>query len=166
MPFNVTDNDIDDGAPDYSPAGTKIAYSAFDGNDYEIYTIEATGGTPFQVTDNDTYDQTPSYSPNGKKIAYSGSSITEPTGTGYESYTINVGGGVSPESPTIIRQTLFLPGGVARSGSPPPDPKQWGSRGRKPGAFGLRVLFLLAFLALSLSGPFSSHPWSPECVEG
>jgi Tol biopolymer transport system component len=93
MPFNVTDNDIDDGAPDYSPAGTKIAYSAFDGNDYEMYTIEATGGTPFQVTDNDTYDQTPSYSPNGKKIAYSGSSITEPTGTGYEIYTINVGGG-------------------------------------------------------------------------
>ena len=71
MPFNVTDNDIDDGAPDYSPAGTKIAYSAFDGNDYEIYTINATGGTPFQVTDNDTYDQTPSYSPDGEKIAYS-----------------------------------------------------------------------------------------------
>ena len=93
MPFNVTDNDIDDGAPDYSPAGTKIAYSAFDGNDYAIYTIEATGGTPFQVTDNDTYDQTPSYSPNGKKLAYSGSSITEPTGAGYEIYTINVGGG-------------------------------------------------------------------------
>src|ERR671917_768 len=73
---------------------------------------------------------------------------------------------VSPESPTMIRQTPVLPGGVARSGSSPPDPKQWGSRGRKPGAQRLRALFLLAFLALSLSGPVSSHPWSPECVEG
>ena len=77
----------------------KIAYAADDGGsggiDSDIYAIDPTGGTPFQVTDNDTYDQTPSYSPNGKKIAYSGSSITEPTGTGYERYTINVGGGQS-----------------------------------------------------------------------
>jgi hypothetical protein len=75
----------------------KIAYAADDGGsggiDSDIYAIDPTGGTPFQVTDNDTYDQTPSYSPNGKKIAYSGSSITEPTGAGYEIYTINVGGG-------------------------------------------------------------------------
>ncbi len=95
MPFQVTDNDTEEGTPDYSPDGTKIAYSCYEGgNDLEICTINTTGGTPFQVTNNTIKDEfSPDYSPNGKKIAYSGSSITEPTGAGYEIYTINVGGG-------------------------------------------------------------------------
>jgi TolB protein len=93
MPFNVTDNDSEDGGPDYSPDGKKIAYHSYDGNDFEIYTINATGGRPFHVTDNTLRDEfDPDYSPNGKKLAYSGSSLTNPTGTGYEIYTINVGG--------------------------------------------------------------------------
>src|SRR5215212_11121557 len=46
----------------------------------------------FKVTKNDTDDGNPDYSPNGEKITYSGSTITDPTGTGYEIYTINVGG--------------------------------------------------------------------------
>jgi Tol biopolymer transport system component len=62
-------------------------------------TLRSTRSTPgeggkFNVTSNHIKDEfEPDYSPNGKKIAYSGSSITEPTGTGYEIYTINVGGG-------------------------------------------------------------------------
>jgi TolB protein len=56
--------------PSFSADGKKIAFVASDGNDSEIYTIEATGGKPFQVTDNAKNDGDPSYSPNGKKIAY------------------------------------------------------------------------------------------------
>jgi Tol biopolymer transport system component len=90
-PFNVTNNDTNDGAPSYSPDGKRIAYSGWDGNDSEIYTINARGGGGrFQVTYNVTGKDefNPDYSPNGKKIAYSGSSKTD-----YEIYTINVGGG-------------------------------------------------------------------------
>jgi dipeptidyl aminopeptidase/acylaminoacyl peptidase len=50
----------------------KIAYSRYDGHDYEIYTIYPGGGGRVQLTDNNTRDETPSYSPNGKKIAYVG----------------------------------------------------------------------------------------------
>jgi hypothetical protein len=99
----------------------KIAYAADDGTsggiDSEIYTINPTGGTSFNVTNNDTDDGDPDYSPGGTKIAYSVSSATNPTGTGYEIYTINVGGGVCPESPSTIRPTPVLRGGVVRSGS-------------------------------------------------
>jgi Tol biopolymer transport system component len=48
----------------------RIAYSGYDGNDYEIYTVNSRGGNKFQVTNNNTDDYSPSYSPNGKRIAY------------------------------------------------------------------------------------------------
>jgi hypothetical protein len=40
----LTNNDIPDSEPAYSPDGKKIAYVGFDGTDEEIYTINATGG--------------------------------------------------------------------------------------------------------------------------
>jgi Tol biopolymer transport system component len=48
----------------------KIAYSGWDGNDWDIYTINADGGGRFNVTSNKTDDIQPSYSPSGKSIAY------------------------------------------------------------------------------------------------
>jgi Tol biopolymer transport system component len=57
--------------PTYSPDATMIAFAASDGNDAEIYTVEAAGGRPLQVTDNDSDDFHPDYSPDGRRIAYS-----------------------------------------------------------------------------------------------
>jgi hypothetical protein len=67
----------------------KIAYESHDGSDYEIYTIDPTGGTPFNVTDNTTNDFYPSYSPDGTKIAYENSNGIDST----EIFTINASGG-------------------------------------------------------------------------
>ena len=47
----------------------KIAYAGYDGQDYEIYTINPNGGGKKQLTDNSTNDLEPAYSPNGKRIA-------------------------------------------------------------------------------------------------
>jgi Tol biopolymer transport system component len=68
----------------------KIAYSGYDGNDSEIYTIKSGGGGKVQLTDNATYNYDPSYSPSGKQIVYSGKDA--PNGD-YEIYRINAGGG-------------------------------------------------------------------------
>jgi TolB protein len=66
----------------------KIAYSGFDGQDSEIYTIDPGGGKRFNVTDNKTEDDAPSFSSSGKKIAYMGRQ-----GKDWEIYTINATGG-------------------------------------------------------------------------
>ena len=42
--LQVTNNRTDDGEPDYSPSGKKIVYEGYDGQDKEIYTINAGGG--------------------------------------------------------------------------------------------------------------------------
>ena len=70
----------------------KIAYEGLDGpnGDFEIYTINPSGGSKLKLTDNDTGDNEPSYSPSGNKIVYSGED--GPNGD-YEIYTINAGGG-------------------------------------------------------------------------
>jgi Tol biopolymer transport system component len=66
----------------------RIAYSGYDGNDYEIYTIKAGGGDKVQVTKNNRDDRGPSYSPSGKKIAYMARDESE---SGIS--TMKVGGG-------------------------------------------------------------------------
>ncbi len=66
----------------------KIAYSGYDGNDYEIYTIKANGGSKLPVTANGATNYQPAYSPNGKRIAYVGYD-----GNDSEIYTVNANGG-------------------------------------------------------------------------
>ena len=66
----------------------KIAYASYDGQDYEIYTINPNGGGKKQLTDNSWGDYEPSYSPSGKKIAYVNSA-----GTDSEIWTIQPNGG-------------------------------------------------------------------------
>jgi Tol biopolymer transport system component len=65
-----------------------ITYSATDGNDKDIYTINPNGRGKVPATKNDTGDSDPSYSPNGKRIAYAGWD-----GHNWEIYTIDARGG-------------------------------------------------------------------------
>src|SRR5215216_2909182 len=64
----------------------RIAYSGYDGNDYEIYTINSRGGAKRKVTNNNRDDYSPSYSPRGKRIAY-----VKSDGNDTEIYTKRVG---------------------------------------------------------------------------
>ena len=71
----------------------KIAFSQDDGNDFEIYTINAGGGGKKPLTDNSSDDEWPDYAPDGKRIAYTHSV----TGGDDEIYTIKPdGGGTQP----------------------------------------------------------------------
>src|SRR5215208_6731243 len=65
----------------------RIAYSGYDGNDYEIYTINSRGGAQRKVTNNSRDFYSPSCSPRGKRIA-----CVKFDGNDTEIYTIKVGG--------------------------------------------------------------------------
>lgn len=78
----LTNNSVEDGAPVWSPDGSKIAfYSALDEPDpdhcsyadcnYEIYTMNSDGSEVTRLTDSPTKDWWPAWSPDGMKITYS-----------------------------------------------------------------------------------------------
>lgn len=49
---------------------TRLVFSAFDGNDYEIYAVNTNGTNLVRLTDNSGPDQNPSVSYDGSRIAY------------------------------------------------------------------------------------------------
>ena len=61
MEVVVLSNSMSDREPCYSPSGKKIAYAGYDGNDYEIRTINAGGGGKVQLTYNHTDAQDPDW---------------------------------------------------------------------------------------------------------
>jgi Tol biopolymer transport system component len=57
--------------PDWSPDGTKIAFSSTrDGGDFDIFVMNADGSGQTQLTFNSFEDQSPVWSPDGTKLAF------------------------------------------------------------------------------------------------
>jgi hypothetical protein len=62
----LTNNDLQEFSPAWSPDGTKLAFSS----DGEIYVMNANGTGVTALTDDAFFDSHPSWSPDGGKIAY------------------------------------------------------------------------------------------------
>ena len=71
----LTNSKANDFNAEFSPNGRRVAFSRWDGSDWELYTMSASGGNVVRVTNNLRSDYEPSYSPNGFRMAYTG----EPT---------------------------------------------------------------------------------------
>lgn len=54
----------------FSPDGTRIAYSFWDGDDWEIYVIGVDGSGGMQITDNEANDRYPEWSPAGDELVF------------------------------------------------------------------------------------------------
>lgn len=66
------------GTPRWSPDGKWLAFDSSDTGDFEIYVVEASGGTPRCLTDHPAEDAIPSFSHDGKWVYFaSGRSGTE-----------------------------------------------------------------------------------------
>jgi len=69
---NITNNSVNDGSPDWSPDGTKIAFNTTRDGNHEIYVMNADGSSQTRLTNEPTNDGQPAWSPDGTKIAYAG----------------------------------------------------------------------------------------------
>jgi Tol biopolymer transport system component len=88
----------------------RIAYSGWDGSDYEIFTIPPNGGTPTQLTNTPTHESFPSYSPDGSTIAY----VTEYNDGNHDISIIPASGGTPTQltnNPTYETYPTYSPDG-------------------------------------------------------
>ena len=66
----MTDNTVNEENPDWSPDGTKIAFSSDRDYNGEIYIMDIDGSNQKNITNTSNFDESdPSWSPDGTKIA-------------------------------------------------------------------------------------------------
>jgi Tol biopolymer transport system component len=65
----LTNNGSEEGSPDWSPDGSKIAFVSDQSGEYEIWVMNADGTNPVQVTTM-THNYSPQWSPDGTRIAF------------------------------------------------------------------------------------------------
>jgi Tol biopolymer transport system component len=67
---SLTNNDVPDYLPSWSPDGTKIAFTGSFGRSAEIYVMNADGSEQTRLTNNAFADYSPRWSPDGTKLAF------------------------------------------------------------------------------------------------
>ena len=78
--------------PAWSPDGTKIAFSRFEGRWYQIYVMNADGTDPVQITHGDNNASDAAWSPDGRRIAF-----TRCSAGSCDIYVMNADGGGGEE---------------------------------------------------------------------
>jgi Tol biopolymer transport system component len=84
---NITNNAAGNGAPDYSPDGSNIAFNTSRDGNVEIYRMNSDGSSPARLTNNAASDFSPNYSPDGASIVF----VSDRDGN-YEIYKMNADG--------------------------------------------------------------------------
>ena len=83
-----------DQAPDWSPAGSQIAFDTTRDGNFEIYVMNADGSNQRRLTNHFNVDSRPSWSPDGRRIVFNSSRHvphrTEEKPAGYSTYEIYV----------------------------------------------------------------------------
>src|SRR5688572_23555423 len=83
----LTDNEVEDQGPAWSPDGTKMAFATDRDGNFDIYVMNADGTEPTRVTNDPSDEGSPAWSPDGTQIAFS----TERDGN-FDIYVMNADG--------------------------------------------------------------------------
>jgi TolB protein len=87
--------------PAWSPDGTRIAFSSFRDDNYEIYTMDPNGGSVTRLTYTDSAEAEPAWSPDGTRIAYAGNLVQERNDCGWMGTPIAPGPDEPAEAPGV-----------------------------------------------------------------
>ncbi len=110
--------------PDYSPDGTKLAYSSSKTGRPHIYVSSAEGSNAKRLTFAGVYNSSPRWSPKGDKLAFSGQETTannfnifliDPSGSNLQRLTDDKGS--SNENPSFSPDNRFIAFSSNRTGS-------------------------------------------------
>ena len=71
-PLQLTDNDVFDGNPDWSPDGSRLVFTSDRDGGLEIYVMNADGSGTVQLTDDDVDNGAADWSPDGTRIVFDG----------------------------------------------------------------------------------------------
>ena len=120
----LTDSSTQDGAPRWSPDGTKIVFVSHRDGNREVYVMNAGGSNPTNLTTNPAMDGFPAWSPDGSKIAFDSNRedgtgqiyIMNADGSNQTRLTYNLSGddgypSWSPDGTKIVFDSNFGPGG-------------------------------------------------------
>ncbi|MGH7618346.1 MAG: hypothetical protein ACREPM_14075 [Gemmatimonadaceae bacterium] len=99
--------------PQFSPDGTKIAFTATIGGNSDVYVIPAAGGDPVRLTYHPSLDRVRGWSPDGKRVVFASNRESVPHNSYFKLWSVPADGGF-PES---------LPMPRAYSGMYSPDAK-------------------------------------------
>ncbi len=83
----ITHNSADDHHPDWSPDGSRIAFSSDPGGNRDIYVMNADGSGIARLTSSPAHDGAPVWSPDGQRIAFDSN-----RGGDFEVYVMNADG--------------------------------------------------------------------------
>jgi len=92
-PRRVTQQNVGEFHPSWSPDGSSIAYVTWDDRDGHVMRVPAAGGTPVRVSRVSAYYQQPAFSPDGRRIVAIRSSVRDLR----DSYDPFVGDGLAAE---------------------------------------------------------------------
>ena len=71
-PLQLTDNDVFDGNPDWSPDGSRLVFTSDRDGGLEIYVMNADGSGTVQLTDDGVDNGAADWSPDGTRIVFDG----------------------------------------------------------------------------------------------
>ena len=97
--------------PQWSPDGTRIAFTAYDGGNYEVFLMNADGSGLRNISNDPVPDSTPSWSPDGSRILFDSRRQGRT-----EIYAFNVNTGdlrrlIAAETNTLVSSALWSPDG-------------------------------------------------------
>lgn len=114
----TTTEDAYEQVPVWSPDSKKIAFASDRNGNFDIYVVDAMGGTPVRLTFNSQNEIPESFTPDGKAVLYSAAiqapatSAAFPSGRLTQVYSVPVAGGASTQVlGTPARFISFLPDG-------------------------------------------------------